>query len=582
MKNTIFITLFLCSLTIFGQEENKTSQDDDIIRSMMRLSTQQLYDTASYYYKNNSFDTAVICYNLLVNAIPQNADIEQQKILLNSYRRLGVMYSSLSDYRMAYNYFVKHLLICEKYNFIKEKSLVYVDLGVIYYHINQYDMAEQYFYKTLELSSDSAIIGLVLSNLAGVRLNSGITDIVPYYLNRSISISKQYEGKYLKSMYNNLGTYYQQEKLYDSAFYYFRLSYELAKKENDIIVEVGNLSDIGKLYFELNKIDSAIFYIDSSNKKALENNFLTVLAENYLTLSKIEKSKRKYENALNHYITYTNLRDSINNASVYGSINLIQRQYEVSKTNQQIEELEIDRQIKENTIRYQRIIMNIVFIVSLLMGSVLIIIIIQNKRLRKAYNVLVDKNVEIIELQKKTPEIIPEIVYDSSSEVISETIPEVIETAPEIIETNTEESIETISENFEEKIPTSCPLSDKEQNELLKRILVVMENTPEICNQDFTINKLAGILHSNQKYISFVINRVLNMNFRAFLNKYRIKEAQRLFSELDPKKYTAASVGISIGFKSRSSFSITFKEITGVSPNVYFKVAQKQQEEGSL
>ena len=340
-----FITLLLCSITLFGQENSKTSQNKDVIVNFMRLSTQQLFDTANHYLNKNSYDTAIICYNIVINKIPQNADIEQQKNLVNAYHNLANICYLLSDYRTAYDYFIKKLLICEKYDFINAKVKTYLDMGVVYSSLNQYDMAEQYYLKALDLCKDSALIILILNNMGANDLLRSQTENSFYYLDKALKISKRHDGIYLNSLLNNIGSYYQHKKLYDSAFYYFRHSLYVSRSKNDNKVEANNLSDIGKLFFELNNKDSATYYINLSNKITYENKYIGKLADNYLALSEIEKSKGKYKNALEHYETYNNLKDSIFNADVYSSVNLIQRQYEVSKTNQQIEELIIDRQI---------------------------------------------------------------------------------------------------------------------------------------------------------------------------------------------------------------------------------------------
>jgi len=86
---------------------------------------------------------------------------------------------------------------------------------------------------------------------------------------------------------------------------------------------------------------------------------------------------------------------------------------------------------------------------------------------------------------------------------------------------------------------------------------------------------LAELVQSNQNYVSLAINNALKKNFRSFLNSYRIREAQRLFSEPDAAKYTIDVVAFMVGFKSRNAFHDAFKEITGVSPKFYFKSVQQ-------
>jgi len=398
-----------------------------------------------------------------------------------------------------------------------------------------------------------------------------------YYFDKALKISNKKNEKHLNSLLNNIGSYYQLSNNYDSAFYFFRRSLEVSRNKKDYRVVAGNLLDIGKLFFELNNIDSAIHYINLSNKIAYENKFLNIIANNYLALSEIEKSKGKYKNALEYYETYNNLKDSIYNAGVYSSINLFQRQYEVSKTNQQIEELEIDRQLKENTIHYQKIILRIIFIVSLLMGFVLFIIIVQNKRLRKSYNVLVDKNVEIVELYKKVPEIIPENTQQTE---------ESNQQAENKDETNLAEDQNTDLKNADENDQTSSTenekyknivMSEQAQNELLNRILTFMKNTSEICDPEFTMDKLADSIQSNHLYVSYIINYVLKMNFCSFLNGYRIREAQRLFFNPDTSKYTVEFVANMVGYKSRRTFDEVFKKVTGVTPAFYIKSLKEKQ-----
>jgi YesN/AraC family two-component response regulator len=86
---------------------------------------------------------------------------------------------------------------------------------------------------------------------------------------------------------------------------------------------------------------------------------------------------------------------------------------------------------------------------------------------------------------------------------------------------------------------------------------------------------LAELVQSNHAYVSQVINNSLKKNFRSLLNAYRISEAQRILATPDAAKFTLESIAYQVGFKSRTAFRDAFKEITGVSPNYYFKLTQE-------
>jgi AraC-like DNA-binding protein len=159
--------------------------------------------------------------------------------------------------------------------------------------------------------------------------------------------------------------------------------------------------------------------------------------------------------------------------------------------------------------------------------------VLQNNKLRTAYKNLFDKNVKLVEVQKHLPK--------------------------------------TYSERYQ-----TSTLTDETQSELLARIYTVMEDTSMICDAEFSLDKLADLVESNRVYISQVINDGLKKNFRAFINEYRIREAQRLFSETDTSKYTIDFIAHTTGFKSRTSFISAFKEATGVTPGFYLKALQER------
>jgi YesN/AraC family two-component response regulator len=280
-------------------------------------------------------------------------------------------------------------------------------------------------------------------------------------------------------------------------------------------------------------MDSALFYINLSSAIAEENNFLSILAQNYLILSEMEEAKGQTKSAFNYFKRHAKLRNSVFSTERFSDINQMQRLYEISKTNQQIEQLAVEQQIKERTIYLHKIVMLIVIVVLLLISSILLFVYFQKRRLDKAYKILVEKNIENIDLQNNS------------------------------------------AVKLQKKYQKST-LTDEKQQELLNRIFAVMEDTPIICDIEFSVDKLAELVQSNSVYISQTINTALNKNFRSLINEYRIREAQRILSEPDASKYTIESVALKSGFKHRGTFHDIFKEITGVSPKFYLNSLQNE------
>jgi len=529
MKKILFFLIACATLTVassFG-----FSKKDDIVSRFQHLSPQQLLDTADYYFNNHTNDSALLYYNLFINTTARDPSEGVQKKRVEALNKLAVIYYYMYDYRNSYEILIKALLLCEKYNYSAYESSILNNIGNIYHRFNKSDLSESYYSRALTLCQDSAMMAIVLNNLGNVGRENRELDSAFYYLNESMKISKLRNDLNLHITQHDIATLYKKTQQYDSAFYYSRLALREAEKNYQFETQAAALLTLGGIFFEMEQIDSAMYYIGLSNNIAVENNILEIAAKNYLALSEIEESKGNKTGALEYFKTYANLKDSIYEADKFAEINQLQHLYEITKTNQQIEDLEIEQEIKEREIRHQRMIWLITLTVLLLVSTVLIFIILQKRKLNKAYKALFEKNIQIIELQKKSSQ---------------------------------KKKKETQVHNV--------------QDELLDRILIIMEDTASICNTEFSLDKLAEMTQSNQKYVSQTVNSALKMNFRSFLNSYRIREAQRLFAEPEATKYTIESIALQVGFKSRTAFREAFKEITGVNPNFYLKSIQGQND----
>jgi tetratricopeptide (TPR) repeat protein len=517
----------------YAQKRNSDfSNNNDLLSNFQRLSTQQLFDTANYYLFKNSIDTALLCYGLIINAPAKSNDTEWQEIIIYSYISTAFIYDDMCDYFSAYKYLIDALLLCEKYNMISPQPKIFNNLGNIYVHFNQYDVAKTYYQKAIMLCEDTLSLDLVYNNLGFIEASDGNFENAFYYLEKALQICKYHKESHLNIVLNSMGSMYQEIQQYDSAYFYFQYSLKESRKNNDIYDEMCCLSNLGNMFFETEKKDSALFYIHLSNVIAIENNYLQTLTDNYLTISKIEESKGRTKSALENLKKYVTLKDSIFSTEIFGDINQLQRLYEISKTNQQIEQLFIEQQIKEGTIYYQKIIQCIILIVLLLVSVVLGIIYAQKRKLNNAYKILFEKHIEIIELTKNVPE-------------------------------KKTEKYKNVTFNGEK------------QREIVENMLLIMEDSSIIFDSEFSLAKLSVLLQCNHVAVSQIINTTFKKNFRMLLNSYRIKEAQKLLSSPEAGKYTIEAVANTVGFKSPNAFRQAFKNITGLSPGFYFRSIQK-------
>lgn len=131
---------------------------------------------------------------------------------------------------------------------------------------------------------------------------------------------------------------------------------------------------------------------------------------------------------------------------------------------------------------------------------------------------------------------------------------------------------DTVS-SIESKYSGSSLMEDQ-KNELLQRLIELMEKEHVFQDSNLTINDIAYRLKTNYKYISQVINEKLNRNFYHFVNEYRIEQAKLMLVDKTYDNLSLEGIASMVGFHSRSAFNNAFKKYTGLTPTA-FKLGQE-------
>ena len=101
------------------------------------------------------------------------------------------------------------------------------------------------------------------------------------------------------------------------------------------------------------------------------------------------------------------------------------------------------------------------------------------------------------------------------------------------------------------------------------RLLQLMNEDKVFTDPDISLLSLSNDMMITPYELSHIINNCFNMNFNAFINSYRIKEAKYLLQNNPEKSITF--IAYSTGFNSVSSFYSNFLKDTNLSPGDYRK-----------
>ena len=134
--------------------------------------------------------------------------------------------------------------------------------------------------------------------------------------------------------------------------------------------------------------------------------------------------------------------------------------------------------------------------------------------------------------------------------------------------------IEADEQSFRKSSYSKSSLNDEQRETLVFRIQEVLASPDVICQQDFTLGKLAKLINSNTTYVSQVINERYGMTFSNLLGSCRVKVAcQWMDDPVRSANLTIEAIATGTGFKSRTSFVNAFKRETGLKPSEYLRLA---------
>lgn len=123
----------------------------------------------------------------------------------------------------------------------------------------------------------------------------------------------------------------------------------------------------------------------------------------------------------------------------------------------------------------------------------------------------------------------------------------------------------------EKKYKTSALLPETVE-EVLPRLMQLIEEEKIFLEADLTLNKLAQRLNVHYNHLSQIINEQLKSSFNDFINRYRIEEAKKEMGKPGGNKKTILEIAYETGFYSKSVFNTAFKKFTGKTPSQYRKV----------
>lgn len=115
----------------------------------------------------------------------------------------------------------------------------------------------------------------------------------------------------------------------------------------------------------------------------------------------------------------------------------------------------------------------------------------------------------------------------------------------------------------------STSVTDGKMQALFASVEGYMVTNKPYLNENFDLSDLSLSIYSNKTYLSKTINCVSGMNFRQYVNRYRVRNAMSMMIE-DPH-LRMAEVSYLSGFHNQVTFNMAFKLVTEQTPGDWYK-----------
>jgi AraC-like DNA-binding protein len=127
----------------------------------------------------------------------------------------------------------------------------------------------------------------------------------------------------------------------------------------------------------------------------------------------------------------------------------------------------------------------------------------------------------------------------------------------------------THSPMFRNLVPAlAAPASDADQA-LFGRMEELMRSGRPWADPDFDVGALARALGTYPNAVSRALSRAGDVSFYDYVNRHRLREAERLLSDPAEARTKIEALGRQAGFRARSTFFKLFRQHTGQTPSEY-------------
>ncbi len=352
-------------------------------KKYLSLLADALNNIGVYYMNQGDIQKGLEYY---LKSLKNQEKIGDKKGVATSLSNIGLVYKKRGDIQKALEYNFKSLKIYEELGTSTDKVLAnagkkgmggsFNNIGVIYKNQKDLSGALEYYNKSLKIREEMGNkqgVASTLSNIGVIyKIQGDLQNALQCHF-KSLKIREDIEYKRgIANSLNNIGTIYQIRGDFQIALQYHFKSLKIKEELRRRKGVAGSLNNIGAIYLELNELGKAKEYAHKSIEIARELGFPEKIRNAAALISKVHKKQGDFQQALEMYELFIQMRDSITNEETQKATIRQQTKYEFEKAQliKEQEAKEAQRKVDEATARRDNLQYSVLLICLLVIGVI--------------------------------------------------------------------------------------------------------------------------------------------------------------------------------------------------------------------
>lgn len=543
----------LAALVSFGRERVVAGA----YSSMADKSTEWLMDQGRSYFTKHVPDSALVCFSIVEDRYNRSRNANDKETAALAHNNLACIYQYMYfDYRQAHHHFMKALDLCKDENYERTQAIVSLNLAnLLSLYGNGFEsesvskQAKQLYEQSMAAASRVKAWDLYAT---------AFIDYLEKFPNADLNKYQQLFSKEIPDTTQNVQfarCYYraQQEIQHGNYAQARQWLHQQIESTNDkwmpeLYVLLANVL-LGDTYMHEHNYSSAIETLLQAKELAKEKKAIDYEITIHQKLAECYSLMGDNNKAQAFKMRYLEIKDSVHEANSLVSIGEMNLVHELQVEESKMQELAEQHERQRNIL----LIALIGLAIALAFTFALL----------RAYRLLRNRNKSLYEKHQAV------MRAEAEERQLRKDYEEKLKQSNELLEKQVELS--------QRPKYSKSSLNDEDKQQLIVRIQDIMNDADVICQQDFTLAKLAKMIDSNTSYVSQVINEKYGMTFSNLLGHFRVREACCRMDDVEHYgKMTIEAISESVGFRSRVTFFSAFKREIGMSPSDYWRIAKSK------